>query len=227
VVYVGFDDNDDLAMKGSDSAMPIWADFMQEALRRNPEWNGDWAMPGGVRKAEIDVRNGSLIRELELAETLEPKSSPSPTPKPSSSNSEDPAWATEFHDSEVRPEVFVTIVPAEFRRIELFISGTVPARAIINTDEGGIQYDPETGEPIVPRPSPQQSPTPVEQTWEDSMPSLPDPEYTPDRATPRPGPVTVIICPESGLRATVNCPTTEARAFNKGREPRDHCAIHR
>ena len=32
VVYVGFDNNDDLKLKGSDSAMPIWADFMQEAL---------------------------------------------------------------------------------------------------------------------------------------------------------------------------------------------------
>ncbi|MDQ3061335.1 MAG: PBP1A family penicillin-binding protein, partial [Acidobacteriota bacterium] len=29
VVYVGFDDGSDLGMKGSDSAMPIWADFMR------------------------------------------------------------------------------------------------------------------------------------------------------------------------------------------------------
>jgi penicillin-binding protein 1B len=32
VVYVGFDNGDDLGMKGSDSALPIWADFMREAL---------------------------------------------------------------------------------------------------------------------------------------------------------------------------------------------------
>ncbi|MEP6788618.1 MAG: PBP1A family penicillin-binding protein, partial [Acidobacteriota bacterium] len=43
VVYVGFDDGDDLGMKGADSAMPIWADFIQQALRIHPEWNGDWA----------------------------------------------------------------------------------------------------------------------------------------------------------------------------------------
>ena len=36
VVYVGFDDNSDLGMKGSDSAMPIWADFMREALNLIP-----------------------------------------------------------------------------------------------------------------------------------------------------------------------------------------------
>ena len=33
VVYVGFDDGDDLGMKGSDSAMPIWADFMRDGAR--------------------------------------------------------------------------------------------------------------------------------------------------------------------------------------------------
>ena len=68
VVYVGFDDNDDLGMKGADSAMPIWADFMREALNEHPEWNGDWQMPESVKKAEIDTRNGSLIRELTNAE---------------------------------------------------------------------------------------------------------------------------------------------------------------
>src|SRR5215213_8170746 len=62
VVYVGFDDNDDLNMKGADSAMPIWADFMKEALQLHPEWNGDWAMPANVRRAEVDIRNGLLIR---------------------------------------------------------------------------------------------------------------------------------------------------------------------
>src|SRR5690606_27462643 len=30
VVYVGFDDGSDLGLKGSDSAMPIWADFMKD-----------------------------------------------------------------------------------------------------------------------------------------------------------------------------------------------------
>ena len=36
VVYVGFDNGDDLGMKGADSAMPVWADCMQKALRAPP-----------------------------------------------------------------------------------------------------------------------------------------------------------------------------------------------
>ena len=44
--------------------MPIWADFMKAALDQHPEWNGDWTEPDGIRKAEIDIRNGKLIREL-------------------------------------------------------------------------------------------------------------------------------------------------------------------
>ena len=150
VVYVGFDDGDDLGMKGSDSAMPIWADFMKEALVRYPEWNGDWVMPATVRKAEIDIRNGSLIRELDFAEAANLKPSPSPSASASPAGpADDPAWAT----SEISetPEVFVTDVPAEFKRIELFVAGTIPNKALLRTEEGDIQYDPETGEPITPR----------------------------------------------------------------------------
>ncbi|MBK9766119.1 MAG: hypothetical protein IPP63_03375 [Chloracidobacterium sp.] len=66
VVYVGFDNGDDLGSKGSDSAMPIWADFMQQSLNIHPEWNGDWAMPGGIKQAEIDIRNGTLIANSAL-----------------------------------------------------------------------------------------------------------------------------------------------------------------
>lgn len=34
VVYVGFDENDELGMKGADSALPIWADFMRQGINR-------------------------------------------------------------------------------------------------------------------------------------------------------------------------------------------------
>ena len=164
VVYVGFDDGDDLGMKGADSALPIWADFMRAALSTYPEWNGDWEMPAGVRKAEIDIRTGTLIRELDSVEAAAvPGASPTPSPTP-----------PRIFDSEGNPvvddyvepakEIYVTNVPAEFRRTELFISGTIPNRQLIVTDSGDptIEFDTD-------RPTP--SPTPLEGTWTDSAES--------------------------------------------------------
>lgn len=60
VVWVGFDDNTDIRMTGADSALPIWADFMNAALASHPEWAGDWQMPGGLEALEIDPRTGQL-----------------------------------------------------------------------------------------------------------------------------------------------------------------------
>jgi penicillin-binding protein 1B len=155
-VYVGFDDNDDLGMKGSDSAMPIWADFMKAALDKHPEWNGDWAMPAGIRKAEIDIRNGSLVRELDGAEPLAASTTSTPVPdasvKPESSP-DDPAWAVE--EFEQRPEVYVTNVPAEFRRVELFIAGTIPNRFLL------------TEEQLAGNPQVIETPGEVEGTWQE------------------------------------------------------------
>lgn len=226
VVYVGFDDGDDLGMKGSESAMPIWADFMQEALRRHPDWNGDWAMPAGVRKAEIDTRNGSLIRELDALETASVKPTPNPSVSPSQtpkdSSVDDPAWATSLHVDE--PEIYVTEVPAEFRRVELFVAGTVPGRAFLRSEDE-IRYDPETGEPITPTPTPERSPTPISETWEEQS-DVPASESR-GGSSPKPKGVMVIICPVTGLRATPACPKSEMRSFTGGSEPKDFCAFHR
>lgn len=131
VVYVGFDEGDDLGLKGSDSAMPIWADFVREALNIHPEWNGDWSMPAGIRKAEIDIRNGSLIRDIGFEDETEPAETPTPTPTPQ--REDDPAWLTE--EVPEPNEVFVTDVPEEFRRVELFIAGTIPNRKLIDPAE--------------------------------------------------------------------------------------------
>jgi penicillin-binding protein 1B len=61
VVWVGFDDNSQLGLTGADSALPIWADFMNAALALHPEWAGDWQMPAGVETAEIDPATGQLV----------------------------------------------------------------------------------------------------------------------------------------------------------------------
>ena len=225
VVYVGFDDNDDLGMKGSDSAMPIWADFMQEALKLHPEWNGDWSMPAGIRKAEIDIRNGTLIRELDATEVIDPKASPTPTPTPTPVDPSLEAWQVE--DVPQPKEVYVTDVPPEFRRAELFVPGTLPNRALIEMDDGALPLEePESNSSAAPSPSG----TPVTGTWSDKI----DPPGAPVQPTPSRSSrsvdarslVNVIVCPVTMMRATVNCPRRESRSFAKGTEPREFCPIH-
>jgi penicillin-binding protein 1B len=57
-VWVGFDDGSQLGLTGANSALPIWADFMQVALAEHPEWEGDWDMPPGVEQVEINPKTG-------------------------------------------------------------------------------------------------------------------------------------------------------------------------
>ncbi len=225
VVYVGFDNGDDLGMKGGDSAMPIWADFMQAALKLHPEWNGDWQMPAGIRKAEIDIRNGSLIRILDDLETTSGSPTPTPTPTPKV-NSDDPnaaAWETD--EPPPTTEVFVTDVPAEFRRIELFIVGTTPNKAILPVDEEGF----ETGDPTA-EPNPSPNPTPITGTWQETQEGPANGRNTSSRNKPKPpdgiGFITVVVCPVTEMRATSNCPRREAKSFRSGAEPKDFCPLH-
>jgi penicillin-binding protein 1B len=230
VVYVGFDDGDDLGMKGSDSAMPIWADFMKAALSMHPEWNGDWQMPAGVRKAEIDIRNGTLIRELDGAEALNakpgatPSPSQSPTPRPYDPSIDDPAWATDQIPE--AKEIFVTNVPPEFRRTELFVAGTIPNKTMLQT--GDEHLDDVTYQNAEPGEKPSPTPTPVDETWQDGI-EPPGNSATrkkpPSAGTPKN--ISVVICPLTGMRATANCPVREAKTFRAGSEPKDFCTFHR
>jgi penicillin-binding protein 1B len=60
-VWVGFDDNRDLRMKASETALPMWADFMKQALELRPEYGGDsFPRPGGIVSVEIDPSTGCL-----------------------------------------------------------------------------------------------------------------------------------------------------------------------
>ncbi len=219
VVYVGFDNGDDLGLKGAESALPIWADFMKEALASHPEWNGDWAMPANVRKAEIDIRNGSLIRELDPS--ADTSATPTPTPVPKKFT-DDQGNELPSDEPETRPDIFVTNVPAEFRRIELFIAGTVPNRAMLPTTD--LNPEGETNK----HPSP--TPTPLNETWQDGTEppgDSPNPETVDRDNGPKIGTVTIMICPVTGMRATVNCPDKKARTFKAGTEPKEFCTFHR
>ncbi len=212
VVYVGFDDGSDLGMKGSDSAMPIWADFMKEALAQNPEWNGDWTMPDSVRKAEIDIRNGSLIKEIGGFEQTEP--SPTPTPTPSISNT-----SSEF-DFDLEPEnepkeIYVTDVPPEFRRIELFIGGTLPNRSLIPAEDLNSDENLDLTKPQV-------SPTPFT-TWEDARKESPPNTGSSENSEKN---VSVSVCSFTGMKAGEYCQKKNLKTFKESEQPKDFCNIH-
>ena len=53
VVWVGFDDNSDIGLTGGVIAAPIWADFMNRALRIRPELGGYFEDPGGLVVCDI------------------------------------------------------------------------------------------------------------------------------------------------------------------------------
>jgi len=214
VVYVGFDDGDDLGMKGSDSAMPIWADFMREALDIHPEWNGDWEMPASIRKAEIDVRNGKLIRELNDAEANSVKAQQEVIKKNANAN-------TSIEIPEIK-DIYVTDVPAEFRRIEIFVAGTVPNKVLLPTGEGNPnEQNLET--------KPRETPTPFT-TWEEEQRNQNGNQNTSPRddipKVELERKVTVMMCPVTGMRATRNCPQKEVKTFDESKVPKEFCTFH-
>ena len=61
VVWVGFDDNRDLGLSGSESAAPIWAEFMKRAIVL-PQYKmtEDFDPPPGVLQETIDPQSGQL-----------------------------------------------------------------------------------------------------------------------------------------------------------------------
>ncbi|HYY42285.1 MAG TPA: penicillin-binding transpeptidase domain-containing protein, partial [Pyrinomonadaceae bacterium] len=61
VVWVGFDDNKQLGLTGAASALPVWQEFVQQAVALRPELGGDaFIRPDGVTTVEIDTDTGLL-----------------------------------------------------------------------------------------------------------------------------------------------------------------------
>ncbi len=58
VVWVGFDRDAHLGLTGSSAALPIWAQFMREALAGRPE--SRFTVPRGVVLADVDPASGGL-----------------------------------------------------------------------------------------------------------------------------------------------------------------------
>ena len=75
VVWVGFDDRQPLGLSGAQAALPVWADFMRQALAAYPA--PPFTAPEGVSFVEIDATNGKranafcplVVRETFLAGT--------------------------------------------------------------------------------------------------------------------------------------------------------------
>jgi membrane peptidoglycan carboxypeptidase len=213
VVYVGFDDGSDLGMKGADSALPIWADFMQDALALHPDWNGDWKMPDGIRKGEIDIRTGKLIRELtnNEAETIKAQRDAVAN---SNTNSALPETPVSIEN------MYVTDVPLEFRRVELFIAGTMPNKQLLTEPTPTPDENNDFRDVITPS----ESPTPEGDIPLDELPVKPTTPTPNLQVEPN---IFVMICGDSGLLATQFCPHKVSKKFTKGFAPRDYCPFHK
>ena len=54
-VWIGFDDNKQLGLTGSEAALPVWTEFMKSAVDLRPEFGGkSFVQPSGVTIVEID-----------------------------------------------------------------------------------------------------------------------------------------------------------------------------
>jgi penicillin-binding protein 1B len=61
VVWIGFDDNQQLGLTGAEAALPAWVDFMTAAIEAKPALGGkNFECPEGIKFVEIDADSGSL-----------------------------------------------------------------------------------------------------------------------------------------------------------------------
>ena len=59
VVWIGFDDNKQLGLTGSEAALPAWVEFMNEAVALRPDLGGaNFECPEGIEFVEIDAAVG-------------------------------------------------------------------------------------------------------------------------------------------------------------------------
>ncbi len=78
-VWVGFDDGAAHGLSGAAAALPIWTQFMKQALDAYPA--PDFRVPDGIRTANIDATNGKLAGDgcpLVVAETFLSGTEPEP-----------------------------------------------------------------------------------------------------------------------------------------------------
>jgi penicillin-binding protein 1B len=62
VVWVGYDGGEAHGLSGAEAALPIWADFMRQALDAYPQ--PAFTVPNGIDFADIDLGNGQLANRF-------------------------------------------------------------------------------------------------------------------------------------------------------------------
>jgi penicillin-binding protein 1B len=64
VVWVGNDDNRDLGLTGGEAAVPIWTDFVKQALALRADLSAEnFSKPAGIQTMEIDSETGMIANE--------------------------------------------------------------------------------------------------------------------------------------------------------------------
>jgi penicillin-binding protein 1B len=64
VVWVGNDDNKDLGLTGGEAAVPIWTDFVKQALALRADLSAEsFSKPAGIQTVEIDSETGMVANE--------------------------------------------------------------------------------------------------------------------------------------------------------------------
>ena len=70
-VWIGLDDNQELDLTGAEAALPVWSEFMKEAIAFRPDLGGErFECPEGIEFVEIDSQTGLIatvtcpLREL-------------------------------------------------------------------------------------------------------------------------------------------------------------------
>jgi penicillin-binding protein 1B len=71
IVWVGFDDNRELGLSGSQSALPIWTDFMKRAAALLPLKGEAFTIPDDIMEVEIDPTTGLLATERCLQKEMD------------------------------------------------------------------------------------------------------------------------------------------------------------
>jgi membrane carboxypeptidase/penicillin-binding protein len=61
-VWVGFDGGEPHGLSGAEAALPIWADFMRQAMEIYPQ--PPFTVPAGIVFAEVDATNGLLANRF-------------------------------------------------------------------------------------------------------------------------------------------------------------------